>query len=116
MGGRRVARVVGTVSAGVLLAVAGLAGAAPSAARASAWGPVVDLAAAPGTSRPDVVVGPHGATTVVWRTQNGIVAATRSPGGTWGAPHRLGNGTSPAAAVDGRGGVTVIWVRHQPDM
>jgi hypothetical protein len=113
--------VVGTVAAGALLAVGatGAAGAvAPTGAapRASAWGPVVDLAASPGISRPDVVVGPRGATTVVWRTQNGIVAVTRSPGGAWGAPHRLGNGTSPAAAVDGRGGVTVIWVRHQPDM
>ncbi len=109
---------VGTAAAGALLAtsVGAAAPAAGAAARAWTWGPLVDLAASRSISRPDVVLGPHGTATVVWRTQNGVVAITRSPAGRWGPPHRLGNGTAPAAAIDGRGGVTAIWVRHLPGM
>ncbi len=119
MRGRRTWRITSAVCASVLAAamasVAGPAGAAP-AGRGSSWGPLVDLASSPSISRPDVVVGPRGAATVVWRTQNGVIALTRSPDGVWGTPHRLGNGIAPSVGIDGKGGVTVIWVRQLPDM
>lgn len=114
-----------SVATGLALTLAGsLLGATPatpaalaaeSAARAG-WGPVTDLAASRSQSRPDVVVGPRGATTVLWRTQNAVVAVRRDPDGRWGAPRRLGNGTAPRLGVDGRGVVTAMWTRHLPDM
>ena len=80
----------------------------------------VDLSA-PGQNAfaPEVAVAPDGTTTVVWHRSNGsnniIQAATRPPGGSFGAPVDLsapgGNASFPRIATAADGTTTVVWQR-----
>ncbi len=68
---------------------------------------------------PQITTAPDGTTTAVWRSRDGansiIQAATRPPGGTFGAPVDLsapgGDGFSPQIATAPDGTATAVWRR-----
>ncbi|WP_217914218.1 hypothetical protein [Miltoncostaea marina] len=102
-------------------AVAAAALAAPAGgAAAPAVLPPADLSA-PGATVGDAVAALDGAgaATVVWERRAGdatsVVAATRAPGGAWGAPAPLSaagrRAGSPAVAVAPDGGAVAVWRR-----
>lgn len=109
--GRTLALTLGAVLVGPLL-VAPVAADQP----APVGGPVIVLDDA--GQQPAVVVDRSGNTTVVWAThwcRGPVLAVTRPAGGAWGAPERIGRGTSPQVAVDRRGDVTVVFETNPPD-
>ncbi|QBX54465.1 PKD domain-containing protein [Nocardioides seonyuensis] len=68
---------------------------------------------------PRLVIDSAGTVTAVWRRNNGvhnvIQSAVRPAGGSWSAPADLSaagqSANTPRLAVDGQGGVTVVWYR-----
>jgi hypothetical protein len=64
-----------------------------------------------------VVVGPRGATTVVWGSQKGwpepVKAARRMPDGRWLTPVKLGVGYQPVVAADAEGNLVAAWCRDR---
>ena len=84
------------------------------------FGPPVDLSAPGwGAVEPQVATAPDGTTTAVWQRYNGanvvIQAATRPPGGSFGAPVDLSvagrNAYSPQVATAPDGTATAVWRR-----
>jgi len=82
------------------------------------FGATVDLSAAgENASRPRIAIAPDGATTVVWIRYNGVnyvvQAATRPPGGSFGAVVELSAaGAVPQVAIAPDGATTVVWIRY----
>ncbi|MGB0121187.1 MAG: hypothetical protein WBP55_09580, partial [Solirubrobacterales bacterium] len=84
------------------------------------FGTTADLSATgEDAERPQVAIGPDGTATVVWRGSDGsnyiIQAATRPPGGSFGAPVDLSAAGQDAEgqqiAIGPDGTATVIWYR-----
>ena len=102
------------LTTGVMLTVAllttGVATSTAQGVSAPDWGPVKTLAHG-NVSRPDVVAGPGGAATAVWRKDGWVVATRRPAEGSWGPRVRLGRGTAPQIGIDRTGTTTVIWTR-----
>jgi hypothetical protein len=79
--------------------------------------PVALSVAGQNTWSPQIAIGPNGATTVVWYRSNGYVgiiqAATRPPGGSFGAPVNLSAAgqfaSDPQIAFAPDGAATVVW-------
>jgi hypothetical protein len=64
-------------------------------------------------------LGPQGEVTAVWEDYSALRTATRSPAGTWSAPHTLDEGGagkvwSPGVAPDGT--VTAMWTSSDGDV
>ncbi|MBN8866734.1 MAG: hypothetical protein J0H98_04210 [Solirubrobacterales bacterium] len=85
-----------------------------------AFGTPVDLSeAGEGAHAPQIAVAPDGTVTAVWVRSDGskdiVQAATRPPGGAFGAPVNISAGgqyaQAPQVAVAADGTATVIWVR-----
>jgi hypothetical protein len=83
------------------------------------WSSPVTLSVAGAEAlNPQVVVGPDGAATAVWRSGDGgsdrIQASSRSAKGVWSTPATLstvsGNAYDPQLAVDPEGMVTAVWI------
>ncbi|HTT95490.1 MAG TPA: hypothetical protein VMF55_12520 [Solirubrobacterales bacterium] len=103
-----------------MLAVLGGLILAASAQAASSWSASIDLSmAGQDAYEPQVAVDPNGNATAVWARSNGsnyvIQAATRDPGGAWGAPVDLSlpgrDAFLPEVAVDPSGNATAVWRR-----
>jgi len=84
------------------------------------FGAAVDLSATGQTAdNPQIAIAPDGAATAAWRRSNGtnniIQAATRPPGGSFGAAVDLSatgqNASGPQIAVAPDGTATVVWTR-----
>jgi len=82
------------------------------------WSPAVTLSAAGADAlNPQVVVGPDGAATAVWRSRDGgsdrIQTSSRPAKGDWSIPATLstvsGDVYVPQLAVDPEGTVTAVW-------
>ena len=102
------------------LAAAGIAPPAMSAPQGPRALPASDISAPRvGAFAPQITTAPDGTATAVWRRFSGsnwiIQAATRPPGGSFGAPVDLSvagrNATSPQITTASDGTATVVWTR-----
>ncbi len=88
------------------------------------WGPPVDLEnPLQGTGFPDVVVDPAGNAIAVWAQTSGagftVESSYRPVGGAWGEVTDLSqpgrsDSITPQVALEGGGGVDVVWARSTP--